>query len=271
MTGKIAGNKEFKSKSAEHVLRYPVVWKTKNYGLSFGVVKYVYEQIYSVVQFVNTKLSGITFFYDTLSYVDKTFDKYALGSVDRGIKFVSGLDTLNPLVYAKRAEGWGEKRLLKPGNDWLVEKGRKYLKTSTGEEAGFVYDEVTQKNEFSRFFRIAKEFLKRSTAKVSQKVSGLQKKVTSEYDKEVGVLENQYSNYSKKAVASYNTGRNFLKDLHTEYVTPLTNHAQNLAHRGAEIQSESVSQLKDGVASLEKKMNNVSNELDKSTPVRASA
>lgn len=271
MTKKITGNKEFKSKSVEHVLRYPIVWKARNYGLSFGAVKYVYEQIYNVVQYINTKLSGITLFYDTLSYVDKTFDKYALGSFDRGVKFASGFDTINPVVYAKRAEGWGEKRLLKPGNDWLVEKGRKYLKTSTGEEAGFVYDEVTQKNEISRFFRIAKEFLKRSVAKVSEKVTGLTNKVTSEYGKEVGVLENQYSNYSKKAVASYNTGRNFLKDLHTEYVTPLTNHAQNFAHKGAEIQNESVSHLKDGVASIEKKLNNVGNDLDKSTPVRASA
>lgn len=219
---KLKQPKAFQSKSVDHVVSYPLIKQSKDYALSFGLVNYIYQQVFSVVNYVNIRLCSYDVVYNNLKKADGLFDALVLSRVDLVLSYLPTIDSVNPLVYLDRARNYVSVSLLKPANNILYSRGDKYLPaTVTENKAVFKLELLNESSEVTKFFKILNEFVSRTQALVSEKSNEVSNNLVSTYNSELHEINDKTNAYRQRAVAAYNTIVKYVHNVNSEYVQPL--------------------------------------------------
>ncbi|CUM67168.1 uncharacterized protein PRCAT00004861001 [Priceomyces carsonii] len=260
IANKITG-KTFSSKSIDHISSYKPIKDTSNFLLSFGVVNYFYQQLFSVWSFVNENIiAKYSFILNTLNFVDEKFESIVLGNFDSIVKKLPDLSGLYPTTLYSKVTTKISTGYLKPTNTFIYNTYDKYLPaTATDNKLAFKLEDLKDSSEITKFFKILNEFLTRSRLYVSTKSGEVSGKIVSSFNQEKDSLKEKSDGLSKNVIASYNTGYKTLKNLNEEYIKPLKSQTQGyVVEVATSTKNKADSLLSDAKLQINPKLNNIS-------------
>ncbi|CCE80334.1 Piso0_003449 [Millerozyma farinosa CBS 7064] len=261
---KVTGKKVFQSKVLKHITSYKIIRESKDYALSYGAVNYVYQQLFSVVNYINIQLSSVGVLYDTATYVDELVDTVILQRLDWLFSKLPRVDTVNPVTYYNRSTAYVSSRVLRPLNNAVYKTGDRFLPATLSENrVVYKLEESTEKSEISKFFHIINEFVSRGKQQLSSTSNQISNKIISSYNKELDSLNKESSMYKKRALAAYNSGVNIARDINKEYIQPLKSHTQEYVSDVAnttKVRADSlISDAKNGITTFNQQATNTLN------------